>query len=216
MTAEQVQQMGVFDQLSRAFQSLDGDTSPFDSGNPALAEGPGGPGNALIPGGLDGEGPGGLHMTIGHGTCLHEPCGTGTIDQGGLDTHGGPEIGEGPELTTRAPHETQPTIRMCSSSDPTCGRAVGGLTREQIRAVIARHRPEVRFCYEQALIGRPALEGRVTVGFQIAQDGHVANSSASGLAGVDSCVAEAAQRWQFPSSASPTVVTYPFILESAE
>lgn len=216
MTAEEIQQLDVFGRLAHAFESIDGDDSPFDSGNPALTEGPGGPGNALVPGGLDGVGPGGLHMTIGHGTCTHEPCGTGTIDQDGLDTHGGPEIGEGPALTTRAPHETQPTIRMCSSSDPTCGRTVGGLTREQIRAVIARHRPEVRFCYEQALIGRPALEGRVTVGFQIAQDGHVANSSASGLAGVDSCVAEAAQRWQFPSSASPTVVTYPFILESAE
>jgi hypothetical protein len=216
MTAEQVRNLDVFGQLAHQFASIDGDTSPFDSGNPALTSGPGGPGLALIPGGLDGEGPGGLHMTQGHGTCTHEPCGTGTIDQGGLDTHGGPGIGEGPSLTARPPHETTPTIHMCSSSDPTCGRAVGGLTRDQIRSVIARHRPEVRFCYEQALIGRPALEGRVTVGFQIAQDGHVQNSTASGLAGVDSCVAQAAQRWQFPQSASPTIVSYPFILESAE
>lgn len=217
LTAEDVQHLDVFGQLARQFASFDGDTSPYDSGNPLLTEGPGGPGSALIAAGLGGEGPGGLRLRDGgHGTCTHEPCGTGTIDQGGFDTHGGPGIGEGPALTSRAPHETQPTIHLCSASDSDCGRSVGGLTREQIRSVIARHRPEVRFCYEQALIGRPQLEGRVTVGFQIAQDGHVSNSTASGMTGVDSCVAQAAQRWQFPQSASPTMVTYPFILESAE
>lgn len=213
MTAEQVSQLGTFELLARAFAS-DGEDSPYASGNPALTEGPGGPGLALIAGGLDGEGPGGLHMTAGHGTCIGAHCGDGTIDQGGFDTHGGPGVGEGPALTTRAPHETTPTVHLvCNAGDPDCN-TVGGLTREQIRSVIARHRPEVRFCYEQALIGRPGLEGRVTAAFQISQDGHVSASHAQGLAGVDSCVAQAVQRWQFPSSPSPTVVTYPFMLES--
>lgn len=214
LTAATVSQFGSFEVLARAFADMDGDPSPYDAGNPALTTGPGGPGDAAIPGGVPGEDPGGIHMTAGHGTCTGDHCTDGTIDQHGLDTHG-PEVGDGPELTTRDPHETTPTVRpSCSPSDPEC-RTVGGLTREQIRSVIARHRPEVRFCYEQALIGRPGLEGRVTVGFQIAQDGHVAASNAQGMSGVDTCVAQAARRWQFPTSASPTVVTYPFILESS-
>ncbi len=213
-TRETIEGLSTFSQLSQVFASMDGDDSPFMTGNLRDA-GPGGPGDALIPGGLFGPGPGGLHMTQGHGTCIGDHCGEGTIDQGGLDTHGGRHVGPGPSLTDRAPHETTPEIHMCAASDPSCGRSVGGLTREQIRSVIARHRNEVRFCYEQALVGHPELEGRVTVGFQIAQDGHVATSQAQGLAGVDGCVAQAVQRWHFPASASPTAVSYPFVLESS-
>jgi hypothetical protein len=213
MTAQEVSELGTFDLLARAFASASGDPSPYESGN--LASGPFGPGRALVPGGPGDEGPGGLRMaSTGVGTCTHEPCGIGTIDQDGLATHGGPGIGEGPALPPREPASHPPTIRSCTAGDPAC-RTIGGLTREQIRSVIARHRPEVRFCYEQALVSRPDLEGRVTVGFQIAQDGHVSQSSASGLAGVDSCVAQAVQRWQFPTSPSPTAVSYPFILESS-
>ena len=214
LTAQTVSELGNFEVLARAFASTEGDPSPYESGN--LADGAFGPGNAMRPGGLGDDGPGGLRMaSTGVGTCTHEPCGNGTIDQGGLDTHGGPGIGDGPPLTLHGPREIPATVRSaCTDSDPTC-RTIGGLTREQIRSVIARHRPEVRFCYEQALIGRPGLEGRVTVGFQISQDGHVSTSNASGIAGVDTCVAQAVQRWTFPTSPSPTAVSYPFILESS-
>ncbi len=214
LTAQEVQDLGMFDALAHQLASLTGDDSPYASGN--MTDGAGGPGDALIPGGLFGPGPGGLHMTRGHGTCTGEHCGDGTVDQGGFDTHGGPGVGPGPALSTRDPHETTPTIHLvCSatSTDPDC-QTHGGLTREQIRSVIVRHRPEVRYCYEQALIGRPGLEGRVTVGFQISQDGRVVQSSASGMSGVDQCVAQAAGRWHFPAASIPTVVTYPFVLES--
>ena len=215
LTAQAVSELGNFEMLARAFASDEGELSPFTSGSPELTEGPGGPGRALVPGGIGDEGPGGLHMTAGVGTCTHEPCGVGTIDQGGLDTHGGPMTGE-PPLRSGPPAEHGPTIRLvctANSTDPDC-QTHGGLTRDQIRTIIARHRPEVRYCYEQALVGRPGLEGRVTVGFQIAQDGHVVNSTASGMSGVDTCVAQATSRWHFPSSSMPTVVTYPFVLES--
>jgi hypothetical protein len=211
-TRESVSQFGTFSALARMFASETGDASPYDAGN--LTAGPFGPGHALVPGGLDGsEGPGGLRLsTIGVGTCTHEPCGIGTIDQNGFDTHS--DVGPGPDLTGPGPTEHVPHIQGCLPGDASC-RTIGGLTREQIRSVIARHRPEVRFCYEQALIGRPDLEGRVTAGFQIQQDGHVSVSDASGLAGVDTCVAQAVRRWQFPTSSSPTVVSYPFVMESS-
>jgi hypothetical protein len=214
LTAADVAHLSPFGQLAHAFESI-GDVSPYDSGSELLDVGPGGPGSALIPGGI-GDGLGGptdMHGP-GHGTCrLGEVCGDGTIDQGGLDTGG--DHGPRTVVLTGDHHSRVPTVRP----DPHV-TTVGGLSREQIRAVVARHRPEVRFCYEQALLSRPDLAGRVAVAFQISPDGHVSSSGVStasdGTERVASCVGQAVSRWTFPASASPTGVTYPFILESAE
>ncbi len=215
ITRDVVQSLSAFQQLAHAFES-DGDASPYTSGSELLTEGPGGPGDALLPGGI-GDGVGGpfdMHGP-GHGTCrLGERCGDGTIDQGGLDTGGdrGPRTGV---VLTGDHHARVPVIRP----DPHV-TTVGGLSREQIRAVVARHRPEVRFCYEQGLISRPDLAGRVAVAFQISPDGHVSSSGVTaatdGTERVASCVGQAVSRWTFPASPSPTGVTYPFILESAQ
>jgi hypothetical protein len=209
VTADDVRSFSAFDVLARAFANDQGELSPYTVGE--IAEGEGGPGDALIPGG-PGSGIGGFDMhDAGRGTCTGDHCAQGTIDQGGLGTHDGHGDHPGPGLGTR--EGRVPTIRACT--DPSCTTVVGGsLTREQIRGVIARHRNEVRFCYEQALIGHPELEGHVNVGFQVAADGHVSQSSASGMSGVDSCVARAVERWQFPASSSPTIVNYPFVMES--
>jgi hypothetical protein len=59
---------------------------------------------------------------------------------------------------TRVPPQPMPTVST-----------VNGLSREQIRRTVQRHLPEVRHCYEQRLISRPDLEGRVSVQFLIAQ-----------------------------------------------
>jgi len=209
-TAEDVASaLGTMSILQRMFANDEGEPSPFTLGE--LPNGPGGLGSLLIPGG-PGTGPGGVDMqTAGRGTCTGDHCGQGTIDQDGLDTHDGHGDHPGPGLGQR--EGRVPTVRPCT--DATCTTTtVGSLTREQIRSVISRHRNEVRFCYEQALVGHPDLEGRVTVGFQIASDGHVAQSDASGMSGVDSCVARAVQRWQFPTASSATIVSYPFVMES--
>lgn len=214
LTAEQVTTLSPFTQLAHAFESM-GDPSPYSSGSELLDRGPGGPGSALLPGGI-GDGLGGpfdMHGP-GVGTCRRgEQCGDGTIDQGGLDTGG--DRGPHTVVLTGEHHARVPVIRP----DPHV-TTVGGLSREQIRAVVARHRPEVRFCYEQALISRPDLAGRVAVAFQISPDGHVSSSGVSaasdGTERVASCVGQAVSRWTFPASASPTGVTYPFILESAQ
>jgi hypothetical protein len=214
ITREQVASLSAFSQLAHAFETL-GDPSPYASGSELLTEGPGGPGSALLPGGI-GDGLGGpvtMHGP-GHGTCrIGEQCGDGTIDQGGLDTG----HDHGPHDVDLVGDPRSHVSRIRPDGNVT---TVGGLSREQIRAVVARHRPEVRFCYEQALISRPDLAGRVAVAFQISPDGHVSSSGVSaasdGTERVASCVGQAVSRWTFPASASPTGVTYPFILESAQ
>ena len=95
----------------------------------------------------------------------------------------------------------------------------GGLSREQIRRTVQLHIPEVRHCYEQALITRPDLEGRVSEHFTIMPDGRVqgASPASSSLNNptVEACVTAAVSRWSFPQSPSPTIVSYPFTFTAA-
>lgn len=99
---------------------------------------------------------------------------------------------------------------------------VGSLSKEVIRRVIRRHINEVRFCYERALSQRPDLQGRVSVRFVISASGSVQSSSNAGSslgnATVESCIVSAVRRWTFPApeGGGIVVVTYPFMLQSAE
>jgi TonB family protein len=97
----------------------------------------------------------------------------------------------------------------------------GSLSKEVIRRIIGRHVNEVRFCYEQELNARPDLQGRVAVKFIISPTGAVQTaavaSSTLGNAKAEQCIAQAVQRWTFPSpeGGGIVVVTYPFVLEQA-
>ena len=87
-----------------------------------------------------------------------------------------------------------------------------------IQRVVRRHKPEVRFCYEQALVSRPDLEGRVAVRFIVQPDGHVSTSVTQnqtiGSDRVSECVTNAVTRWGFPQSEGITAVTYPFVFHT--
>jgi TonB family protein len=104
---------------------------------------------------------------------------------------------------------------------PGIGSVTGSLDKEIIRREIRRHLNEVRFCYEQGLTKKPALEGRLVVHFTIAPTGRVLvavpQSSTLGLASVDECVVQAVRRWQFPQPAGGglAMVSYPFQLSRA-
>ena len=94
----------------------------------------------------------------------------------------------------------------------------GSLDKEIIRRVIRRHINEVRFCYEQELGTNPELAGRVAIEFVISTEGSVTksivSSSTLGNLRVETCIAEAARRWQFPAvkDGGLVIVTYPFNL----
>ena len=52
----------------------------------------------------------------------------------------------------------------------------GGLDRDQINAVINRHRGQIIYCYEKGLQVKPKLAGRVNVKFVIARNGRVSTA----------------------------------------
>ena len=98
----------------------------------------------------------------------------------------------------------------CGAGNESC------LDKEIVRRVIRQHRNEVRFCYERGLIAKPELQGRVVTSFTIANGGRVLSSAVTDTSlrarDVEPCIAEAVRRWEFPSSAQTSIVSYPFML----
>jgi TonB family protein len=151
---------------------------------------------------------------------------TGPIGGGGGDTinsnglpfgPGGPGgHGRGPRGPALGPYRAKaPTTEL--------GRVevnAGNMDREVIRRVIRSHMPEVKFCYERALMGNKDLQGRVQVKFMIGATGKVAASvvelSTLHNQTTEQCVAEAVRRWEFPKPPAGIVsVTYPFVFKPA-
>lgn len=94
----------------------------------------------------------------------------------------------------------------------------GGLDRDQIAAVINRHRGQIVYCYEQGLQNQPQLTGRVTVDFVIGPAGRITRAkvaqSSLGSRSVESCMLSKMRGWQFPRPVGNVNVDvlYPFEL----
>jgi len=94
----------------------------------------------------------------------------------------------------------------------------GSCDKDLIRRVVRAHVNELRYCYERVLQSRPALNGRVASRFVIGFDGRVAGAAIASselTPAVDSCVAQAIARWQFPPLCVGEV-SYPFLFEPAD
>ena len=100
---------------------------------------------------------------------------------------------------------------------PSSGPVVsGGLTRQEILAVIRSNLNQIRHCYEQLLQRSPRSSGKLVVDFTIGSGGRVAAISAGG--GISDsimrgCVTGRIKRWKFPEprGASSVNVKYPFV-----
>jgi hypothetical protein len=144
----------------------------------------------------------------------------GTVGSGPLDTRGRGGLGgngRGPGYGSAAGglgERTSRVPRIISQK----AEVRGSLSKELIRRIVGQHLHEVRGCYEQALIGRPDLEGRVAIRFVISASGAVQmavlDSSELADARVGLCIAASVRRWTFPApeGGGLVVVTYPFLL----
>jgi TonB family protein len=94
----------------------------------------------------------------------------------------------------------------------------GGLDRDQIIAVINRHRGQIVYCYERGLQTQPHIGGRVAVNFIIGPNGRInrARVAQSSLASkyVENCIVSRMKTWQFPRPVGRVNVDvfYPFEL----
>ncbi|MCX6126056.1 MAG: AgmX/PglI C-terminal domain-containing protein [Proteobacteria bacterium] len=93
----------------------------------------------------------------------------------------------------------------------------GGLTAQEIMAVIRAHLNEIRHCYEQLLQRSPSASGKIAVEFVVALSGNVAsvrvNEATLNDVGMRGCVTGRIQRWDFPKprGGQPVTVNYPFV-----
>jgi hypothetical protein len=97
----------------------------------------------------------------------------------------------------------------------------GSLDKEIIRRIVRRHLNEVKYCYDQALVRQPKLDGRLVAQFTISGNGRViasvVQSSTLGSTPVEMCVVNAIKRWEFPapSGGGLAIVSYPFTFAPA-
>jgi TonB family protein len=186
-------------------------------------------GNALqdVFGGVNGplvgltRGLGGLGMIgsgRGAGGNADGTVGTGalpTIGTGGGGHGPGDRYGQGVGNLGGVRDSRVPRIRVMPAD------VRGNLSKETIRRVIRLHLAEVRACYQERLISRPDLQGRVAVRFIVAPTGAV---QAAGVASSDlrdatteQCIVHAVRRWSFPQPDGGGIVsvTYPFMLQQS-
>jgi TonB family protein len=92
----------------------------------------------------------------------------------------------------------------------------GSLDKDIIRRVVHLHMNEVKYCYDQELVKKVALEGRVSIQFVISPQGQVISSVLQSTTmnnlRVEKCVVDAVKRWPFPSPSGGgiAIVSYPF------
>jgi TonB family protein len=93
--------------------------------------------------------------------------------------------------------------------------------KDLIRSVIHAHRAEIRYCYEQELLRKPTLAGKISIRFEISPEGRVdsENIEQSTLndSVVERCLSSRVRQWQFPrpKAGGVVVVTYPFLFRPA-
>lgn len=93
----------------------------------------------------------------------------------------------------------------------------GGLTSQEIMAVIRANLNQIRHCYEQLLQRAPNASGKMSVNFVIDVSGRVQTTSVTDSTISDSvmrgCVTGKIQRWAFPKprGGQPVTVNYPFV-----
>jgi Ca-activated chloride channel family protein len=90
----------------------------------------------------------------------------------------------------------------------------GSLDAAIIKRYVKRHLSKIRYCYEKALLAKPALAGTINTQFAINANGMVVAATATGLdAEVAACVASTLKSIEFPKpvNADATIqVNYPF------
>jgi len=110
----------------------------------------------------------------------------------------------------------QANRRKARSAKPLSREKKGGLTREQIRRVVARGSGQVQHCYERELLtGNKVRQGRMILRWQIDARGRVGrlkvvNDSVKSD-GLRRCVLKKVKSWRFPAcSDGNCTVVFPF------
>jgi hypothetical protein len=152
----------------------------------------------------DFQGGGGVGPSIGlEGVSTRGRAGDGTASRGE------PQLRKGP--TSFLPEVNDGPVTVS-----------GSLDKELVRQVIRRHRNQLRYCYELALVRNPALGGKLSVSFTISDKGEVTRAdeqeSTIKSSELQGCVLSRIRTWRFPSlnGGGQRVVRYPFLFRPGQ
>ena len=144
--------------------------------------------------------------------------GLGTLGFGNLATLG--SLGHGPggrnDYGRAVGLIDRPRRTIVPEVIPGVASVHGSLDKEVIRRIVRLHVNEVKYCYDQELVKKPALAGRISVQFAISPVGQVITSVMQSTsmddARVENCVVNAVRRWEFPKPVGGgiVIVLYPF------
>lgn len=148
--------------------------------------------------------------------------GLGTLGFGRLNTIGSTGQGTGGEggYGRQVGLLTRPRRPIVPEVIPGVASVHGSLDKEIIRRIVRLHMNEVKYCYDQELVKKPALAGRISVQFAISPVGQVITSVMQSTtmenARVENCVVNAVRRWEFPKpkGGGVVIVLYPFSFTS--
>jgi hypothetical protein len=167
------------------------------------------------PGGLEGSG-GEMLVGLGEGLKKTTVGNSGVAGLGGIGTKGagGGKGGYGNSLVASGNGKGLQELSI-TNSDMVLD---GGLSKYAINATIAKYLNQVRRCYEDELKLYPALEGLVTVDFEVGGLGKLnyARTAKSTLdnKNVQNCINQKMMTWDFPKPKGGVnvKVSYPFML----
>ncbi|MBX3157081.1 MAG: energy transducer TonB [Deltaproteobacteria bacterium] len=109
-----------------------------------------------------------------------------------------------------APPPPPPPLRAASLAHGKVDTVGDGLDAAIIRKHVKRAESKLRACYEASGAGK---RGTITVTFQVNGDGRANPVGATGMPGVDACIADVIRAIAFPKPSGPTGVTYPIAFE---
>jgi RNA polymerase sigma-70 factor (ECF subfamily) len=101
---------------------------------------------------------------------------------------------------------------------PPVADGAAAVARSSVFHTVRNHVNEIRACYNQVLINKPGVEGRLVVSFRITAEGGVdkvdVDRSEIDDAMLSACVVETVRAWSFPASSDgqAVMVRYPFVL----
>jgi hypothetical protein len=150
--------------------------------------------------GIKGEGPG------GGGTGKGQLMGVGNLAVGG-GGKGAKNTGTGGgSRVVKEMHVGMTTGNFSSE---------GGLSKEQVNAVVRSHQAAIQFCYEKELQRFPHMAGTVKLYWRVEPDGKVSsvrvdNSTLSNPS-AEGCMSRQVKNWTFPKSNGITNVNFPFL-----
>lgn len=138
---------------------------------------------------------------------------------GGLGSAGGVTTGKVSLPSGLSDHSSslpQASRRKARPTTPLGREKKAGLTREQIRSVVARGSGQVQHCYERELLtGNTVSQGRIILRWQIDARGRVGGlkivKDTVKSEGLRRCVLKKVKAWRFPSCADDNcAVVFPF------